>query len=186
MNRVMIDLETLGTQAGCIVATVGAVRFTPEGLRDTLYLRLDIRPQQASGLHLDADTVLWWLKRGEAARAELTRDVCLAPEDALRHLAEWLGREGKVAEVWGNGADFDCVILAALYRHYRLPAPWKYSAHRCYRTVARMAPGVALERVGTHHDALADAISQAEHLLRIWRERPELVTQPLPAREGSA
>jgi len=170
MNRIMLDLETLGTSAGCVVATIGAVRFTPHEILDSIYLRLDIRQQQRDGLHIDADTVLWWLKRDEAARAELTAGDVQRPTQALTALADWMRSAGQVDELWGNGADFDCVILAAMYRQLLSGAflPWRYSAHRCFRTMAALYPQVQMEREGTHHNALDDAISQAKHLQRIW------------------
>lgn len=174
MNRIMLDLETLGTQAGCIVATLGAVRFTGTEITDEIYLRLDIRAQQKAGLHLDADTVLWWLKREDAARAELTATPRMAPREALSRLYEWMHREGKVDELWGNGADFDCGILAALYKHLGEDVPWRYHRHRCYRTMTSLRPEIQIERTGQHHNALDDARDQARHLMRIWQAMVEL------------
>lgn len=169
MNRIMLDLETLGTSAGCVVATIGAVRFTPHGILESKYLRLSIHQQQRDGLHIDADTVLWWMRRDDASRAELTAGDRAMPTQALCQLSDWMLHEGPVDELWGNGADFDCVILAALYRKL-LPGaklPWRYSAHRCFRTMAALYPQVKMEREGTHHNALDDAISQAKHLQRL-------------------
>lgn len=169
MNRVMIDLETLGTRAGSVIATIGAVRFTPERITDRIYLRLDVRAQQEAGMEIDADTVLWWLKREPAAREEIVRPERTAPRDALVMLTGWLTQPGKVEELWGNGADFDCILLDALYRRFGVEVPWRYRAHRCYRTLAALYPLITLKREGTYHNALHDAESQAAHLQEINR-----------------
>jgi exodeoxyribonuclease VIII len=43
--------------------------------------------------------------------------------------------------------------------------PWRHWNDRCYRTVKSLYPDVKLERVGTHHNAVDDAESQARHLI---------------------
>jgi len=69
--------------------------------------------------------------------------------------------------VWGNGADFDLPILAAAYKAAGGPPPWKPYNGRCYRTLKNLAPSIKLERQGTHHQALDDAVCQAKHLIKI-------------------
>jgi hypothetical protein len=71
--------------------------------------------------------------------------------------------------VWGNGASFDCVILGNAYRAVGDEPPWKYFNERCYRTAKAMLPAVPFERIGTHHHALDDAASQAQHLIKMLR-----------------
>jgi exodeoxyribonuclease VIII len=79
----------------------------------------------------------------------------------------FLSRYGEDVKIWGNGASFDNVILANAYRRNDLNIPWKYYNDRCYRTMKSLAPHIKMEREGTHHNALSDAISQANHLIRI-------------------
>ena len=92
---------------------------------------------------------------------------------ALRAFAQFV--KG-AAGVWGNGADFDNPILAAAYRRLNMPLPWGAYAGRCYRTLKSLRPDIRLERQGTHHNALDDAVSQAEHAVRLLR-----ALEPLPA-----
>lgn len=69
--------------------------------------------------------------------------------------------------LWGNGSDFDNVILASAYRSCNLEVPWKFWNNRCYRTVKALRPDIKIHRSGTYHNALDDAVSQAEHLMRM-------------------
>jgi hypothetical protein len=71
-------------------------------------------------------------------------------------------------QIWGNGADFDNVILSSAYRNTGHVTPWGTYKNRCYRTIKSANRHVAMARTGTHHNALDDAKSQAQHLIRIW------------------
>lgn len=87
---------------------------------------------------------------------------------ALAAFADWLASEhGPDVKVWGNGADFDNVILGSAYRRLGKSIPWAFYNSRCYRTVKSLQPGCRIERAGTHHNALDDAKSQALHLMRL-------------------
>lgn len=163
MNRVMIDLEALGSGPTSAIVAIGAARFDCGGIVATLDLAVDAGSALACGMTLDAETLLWWLRQSDAARAQLQRPG-VPLRAALERFAQWLGED---AEVWGNGAAFDNVILAHAYRLCGLPRPWPYRADRCYRTLAALYPQVAMHRVGIAHCARDDAVSQAEHLLRI-------------------
>ncbi len=168
-NRIMIDLETLGTSAGSVIVSIGAVRFDAHKTLDTFYCLLDIEEAQREWrFHIDASTVLWWLKQSEQARAALTSGNREGVASALIKLANFIRLGSEADEVWGNGSDFDNVLLADYYRKIRMPLPWKYTRNRCYRTIA--APHreqFPIRRTGTHHNALDDALDQANHLLAI-------------------
>jgi len=69
--------------------------------------------------------------------------------------------------MWGNGASFDNVILSETYLRLGMKAPWPFWKNKCYRTAKGMYPAVEINRSGTHHNALDDARSQAEHLIAI-------------------
>ena len=75
--------------------------------------------------------------------------------------------------VWGNGATFDNVIIRSAFKAVGLPVPWSFRNDKCYRTVANLLPKErqpALERSGTAHNALDDAITQAVHLQKVYKE----------------
>jgi hypothetical protein len=166
-DHVMIDLETMGTGPDAAIVAIGAVAFDPatERITATHYQLVDLQSAVDLGGQMTCSSVLWWLQQSDAARAELAR-----PGEPLRMalqcLGEWLRRatvEG--VQVWGNGCDFDNVILASAYRRAGMPLPWRWSRNRCYRTVRALHPDVLLARGGVHHNALDDAAHQAQHLM---------------------
>jgi exodeoxyribonuclease VIII len=88
--------------------------------------------------------------------------------EVLNAFTKFIGIEnvGQV-KLWGNGANFDNVILVNAYRRTGIKAPWQFYNDRCYRTIKSMFKRIEMERSGTHHNALDDAKSQADHLVRI-------------------
>ena len=163
MNKIMLDLETMGNGTNAAIIAIGAARFGNGEITDEFYTLVDLSSAVAAGLEMDASTVMWWMKQSDDARKQFERDG-IALKDALKQFAEWIGKD---AEVWGNGAAFDNAILSNAYRKCGIERPWKFWNDRCYRTVKSMHPDVKLVRQGIYHRAVDDAKSQADHLMRI-------------------
>jgi hypothetical protein len=163
-TRVMVDLETLGKRPGAIIFAIGAVKFGDGQILDTFYQRIDPYSCERLGLKMDVDTVLWWLKQSDAARAEVLLPGRPLPE-VLSEFSTWVG--DREAEMWGNGATFDNSLLVAAYECIPLPVPWKFVNDRCFRTARSLHPERPFVRAGTKHNALDDARSQALHLMEI-------------------
>lgn len=177
MKDVMVDLETLGTQASSAVVTIGAVYFDPDSgeLGEEFVMRCtDLNEQVRCGRVIDADTLLWWLDQSKLAQEQTFKGgLADTTVRVLSSFAGFLDLHGSRDEVllWGNGASFDNTILGELYRSMGFKAPWKYSNNRCYRTLKNLGVGPAFteaDRVGTLHNALDDAITQAMHAHRIF------------------
>ena len=167
MNKVMLDLETMGTGPNSAIIAIGAVEFCPDTktLGREFYSTVCLRSSVRRGGVIDADTVMWWLGQEDCARRALVEDV-KSIETALDCFSHWIYR-GEDIEVWGNGAAFDNVILAQAYKRCDLEAPWPFWGDRCYRTLKALNPHIKMDRQGVHHNALDDAISQARHLIDI-------------------
>lgn len=164
----MLDLETLGQTPGSVIVSLGAVRFGRGVVTAEFYQRVDVQSAVDAGLTMDVSTVMWWLKQGDAARAEIGKPgepLALV----LKDFQEWLGWDYR-GELWGNGAAFDNALLDAAYRKLGKKPPWRFSMDRCYRTVKALHPDVAMVREGTHHHALDDARDQALHLMQMLGE----------------
>lgn len=162
--NVMIDLETLGTSAGCAILSIGAQTFRSSKSR-FYYEKIDPKDSRLY-LREDIETLRWWNKQDARMKAEAFSGVQdLLP--VLDDFAAWLKDISKDPDklfVWGNGADFDPPILAAAYERFDRPIPWKPWHALCYRTLKELLPQVkAPPRASASHHALEDAIYQAEH-----------------------
>ena len=100
---------------------------------------------------------------------KLTQAKALSLPDALTEFSNWIP---KGAIVWGNGSDFDNVILKNAYRLVDMPVPWPKFNDRCFRTMKAIFKDVQRpKREGIAHSALDDAIFQATWILKIFEEK---------------
>lgn len=178
-NHIMLDLETMCTGPNAAVVAIGAVIVDVENEGDqAFYRKISLASSVRHGGQIDPETVLWWLQQSEAARAEIVNnDTPMIA--ALISFASWVGAvsDSPTACIWGNGSDFDNVILSNAYFNADLRVPWRYHNNRCYRTVKNLYPHIKPpERQGTHHNALDDARHQAAHLREILKylEQPHV------------
>jgi exodeoxyribonuclease VIII len=167
----MIDLETMGTSNDAAITAIGAVFFDSAGLHNEFYCTVDLADAAKYG-RLDASTVKWWLQQDADAR----REIYLASTplgDALFRFSQFVGPDA--TGVWGFGATFDNVILRSAYKAVDLPCPWHFRNDRCFRTLAAVNRHIEwAPRVGTHHNALDDAKTQALTAIKmLWPSLPQ-------------
>ncbi len=169
-NNVMLDIETMGNNSNSAIVAIGAVKFGEE-VTGKFYSTVSLESSLEAGLQIDADTVMWLMQQGVEARSALSKDtvpLLYALDKFNAWICNTVGREGVV---WGNGATFDNVILSNAYRALGLKRPWHYTADMCYRTLKNLHPEIKLVRQGTFHKADDDAESQANHLIKILKEK---------------
>lgn len=169
MKHVMVDLETLGKGPDAAVFAIGAVRFDETGTGSTFYRTIDLQSAVDHGGVIEPDTVIWWMEQHDAARQALI-DATGDMSDVLADFTQFLNAAA-LDGLWGNGAAFDNAILAQAYRRQGDNPPWQFYKDRCYRTEKAQSPVKIRKRTGTHHNALDDAITQAEHLINIWKHK---------------
>lgn len=169
---IMLDLETFSSKNNAMIVSIGAVTFDPYKGGDALLAGRDlfyrvINPKTAIG-HIDADTVVWWLGQPDGARAALTQEMAsrVSLQQALDDFAAFCD-SFETPVIWGNGSDFDNVVLRNSYEHMGMKAPWSFRNNRCYRTLKALRPDIEFIRTGEAHNALADAFSQAMHAEKI-------------------
>lgn len=170
VKAIMLDLETFDTAGTAVVRTIGAVMFVPElGLGKEFYARLEPGTQQKAGRTVSADTMLWWMMQSQEARGEFANGVEESTSAALAGFAHFVSSCGDNVAIWGNGSDFDNVILGSLYADMGIVRPWSHARNRCFRTLKNLGislppgAGAARSQFGPHHDALADAKFQAHY-----------------------
>lgn len=179
----MLDLETLDTEPGAAVLSIGGVLFDREtkSIGPGIHVRLDLNDQFMRGLTVSASTLRWWFEQSDDARREAMADQ-MNTASALMGLAEFLthgeGGVNKDMKVWGNGAGFDNPILVALYRRFGMEPPWKFWNDRCFRTLKNETKGARTVEPtfeGGRHNAFADAKHQAKWAINMyWGELVEV------------
>jgi hypothetical protein len=169
--NVMLDLETWGTRPGSAIRSIGAVCFDPYSgeLGDEFYCNVSRESCVEAGLKIDASTEAWWAKQSKQAQDALALDQ-VRLEEAVTMFNNWFKRRGVFC--WSQGANFDQPIYDEAARAVGKEAPWKFWDSRCTRTsydIARFNPK-SIKRIGTHHNALEDAIYQAQCVQAAYRK----------------
>lgn len=174
MRDLMLDLETMSTSPKAAVVAIGAVMFDLERgeLGQTFYTSVDLTSCMRVGCHVDGETIAWWLNQNEQARKAITTDTTPLSSALIRFagFVETHGGGEEKVRIWGNGSDFDNVILASAYARVHLNRPWRHYHNRCYRTMRGLYPKLEVPRdENEKHHALADAIYQAQYLIALSR-----------------
>jgi hypothetical protein len=161
LDRVMVDIETLGLDRDSAILSIGAVRFDRTGLGDTFYEVIDQRTCVDAGLNVDLETLDWHLSQGTFNGRELTDGREL--DVAVEYFVEWYGYAD---EVWANSPSFDCEALEYSGDQVGVEMPWHFSDERDMRTIKNLPGAVDVEFDGTEHHALDDAKHQARVVSR--------------------
>jgi hypothetical protein len=169
MTHIMLDLETLSSAPNAVIVAIGACTFEPDKARRTeerQHFYEVIVPSTSKG-EISAKTVQWWAQQPDEVRRVLWQAAASSEFTTLTSF-EWFCRDVSAPIVWGNGASFDNVVLRSAYERNSMDAPWTFRNERCYRTLKNLRPDIPFVSKGVKHNALDDAISQAEHAEAIF------------------
>ena len=162
--RIMLDIETTGITPGCNILSIGATTFfCPQ--RTNFYRGIhwdNLNPDFCN----ETDTMEWWREQEKAVAAAAfggKNTYCQALQDFTNFIHErQRGHSG--LHIYANGAAFDFPILEYAYKAVGLNIPWNYFERQCYSTLKahfQRVPKSWFE--GSKHNALDDAINQANH-----------------------
>ncbi len=192
MDHYSIDLETLDNKPTSAILSIGVQQFDPDTgkLGGNFYKEIDIDSAIRSGT-VSGSKLAWWAQQTDKARRVFGKENKVALATALDELATWLRGKSIAPIVWGNGSVFDITILEHAYRNggVGLAIPWHFTNIRDMRTIvdaADLAPTDWPARNGVHHNALDDAIYQAEVISLCWQrcrssKRPVTLRKQKPA-----
>lgn len=167
-NHIMLDLETFGVSAGSVLRSIGAVVFDPETgqLGDEFYRNICRESCEKLGMTVDPSTVEWWNRQSKEAQDSLKKDP--RPMDEVgKDFCAWFSKNSRghsKVMLWSQGSNFDGILLDRALQLCGLRAPWKFYSAFDTRTAYFMGgfDPFTEKRLGTYHNALADAKHQAK------------------------
>ncbi len=175
-HHLMIDLETMGTNPDAPINSIGGKFFDPATgeMGPEFSKAIDL---ETSGGIIDRKTIKWWAKRSREAQSAIFTDE-IPLDDALLQFREFIDENSGecFVQVWGNGANFDNVILRRSYERQGIPCPWRYHNDRDVRTIVELGNSIgfdvrmAIPFEGVPHNALDDARHQAKQVSAIWQK----------------
>lgn len=183
-SHLMTDIETLDTKETGIILSVAMMSFDPTKGMDTatnrpkayhveLNTNLSIEAQERTGRTMSASTVQWWMQQDAAAQAAAFPPM-QSTTGLLVQATKIFSIVRQADHLWANDPDFDYAFLRNFVEQEHrgiYPIRWPFWKHRSYRTINAFAPPEFDKNecaVGTTHNALDDAISQANVVCALW------------------
>lgn len=176
----MTDIECLDVKSSAAIISIGAVLFDKNGLSNAkFYLPVDIQSSIDAGGTVSGSTLQFWTKQSNEAR-EVFQDKSAVPlKTALTGLKNYVYKtcsSYRNIHMVGNSARFDLGIIENAYHACDLEPFWNPFLERDYRTYKEMneidgkpKPKIVRASGGASasHEALQDAIEQAEHAIAL-------------------
>lgn len=155
MNRLMIDFETLDTDATGIILSAGIVVFseTQENIEGEYY-HFHVGGQIAQGRTMSPETVLWWAETNPEEFRKLCVNGGAKLDDFVRDI-KGLIKEYGIKEIWSRGS-MDFLMLEDIMEESAPP----FWMARDVRTLDSL--GLAKMREN-NHNAYADCINQVRY-----------------------
>lgn len=163
----MLDLETLGTDLDACVVQVGACAFDEEG-KVLERFKSSVKIDDPANGRIDPRTLLWWLQqRDSTMRSVFDQTVAVPVQDSLEALTRFADA-ARTEQTWACDPTFDLAILRRRYAGTSLAEPsfLNFRRERSCRTVWQAMKDCRLATVKPDvlHDALADAVAQAQNV----------------------
>lgn len=178
------DIETFDTKETAKVASLSLVTVDLLKLEVTDHLYATIRCDEQHDRTMSKSTIEFWRKQKEEspeAWAELfdNPSKMISLEDALKQVQYYIEEKtptGTIAQVMGNGSEFDNVVLTNCFEQFDMDVPWCFRGNQSLRTAVLLGQLIAgadprrdVEFKGTRHHALHDARHEAECLIEIFK-----------------
>lgn len=178
MKHIMIDIETMSSQANAAIISIGLAEFDPKSGEITrqLEVRNTFEAQQTEGRHFSPDTVEWWLRQSrDAQQALLAKPRHDTAKGMMAAVSAWI-LEAHSSQwergLWAKGPTFDLKLMRHHYEELALPCPWHFSREYCVRTMLMIAKANGWDDIlamepEVAHGALSDAIHQAVQVMAV-------------------
>ncbi|URC22615.1 3' exoribonuclease [Serratia phage vB_SmaM-Kashira] len=188
-NHLMLDIETLDLKPTAAVLSIAATLFDPltGELGESFNKQINLKSCTDLGLTVDPSTIMWWMEQSKEAqdafkgnnKAQSLSEVLVDFHNWVNLSRSYLLSDGESSDfcVWGNGKDFDCVIVENAYRaagikHLR---PWAFWETMDVRTLVQLGvmagthnfKKMALDNFkGVKHNALDDVQNQIKYVVQ--------------------
>ncbi len=164
-TRIVLDLETYSSKPNAAIASIGAVKFQVSEkfeILDTFYVNIEQASNKEINRMYEKGVLDWWKNQNIEVKKSLLTDQKHI-EESIITFKNWCESD---AIYYSQGSAFDFPILQSSMDALNITYPWKYWNVRCCRTIF-LETGFKVNRDKNHHNALSDAIAQAELLNNI-------------------
>jgi hypothetical protein len=166
-----IDIETLGVTQDAVIIQIGVVEFNTDtmSIGDGLVFYPDLEEQYKARRSVDIDALKWWTKTNPALLGDILNSKTINHSEVRARLIDVMIL---ARSYWFKHPAFDLTILDSMYS---LNTSLCDSGHGAYRKITKDVHTLTSslkvkppEFVGVRHDALADAIHQAQWVIKCF------------------
>jgi hypothetical protein len=152
MKDIMVDIETMANGSNAAIVQIAALQFdrnTGKISSHEFKINVDLQSCLDTGLHVNGDTVKFWMTKTDAQRRNLYEPKPEHIMKALSDFSNWMERRAKDADmskadmdIWSRSPRFDLGILKDAYNKCNLNQPWNFRNEMCVRTIEAFMPDV--------------------------------------------
>ncbi len=166
----MLDLETLGHNSDAAIIQIGSCIFNKTNILAKLRVNINWEDALKYG-KVTASTLKWWMSQSDEARNSVTleKETSLSACNIFTGFCGAYQNKYRIDHFWSH-ASFDFPIFTNLCKNLGLLNPIDFRKCRDLRTMDALFPIDWPERTGIHHDALDDAVYQANCLQMQFKE----------------
>lgn len=183
LAHVVLDLETLGVENNARIISIGAVGLNT-GLQVIGYFYMPVKLDDLLGYHfsVDVSTFNWWMQQSRDARDALNLVGGFNIKSAISYFCEWLGVNSLESDkstpklqtkLWGNGPEFDNIILKNAFACTSTTWPFAYNSAQSLRTIRYINDTLDLDvefpEPYIKHHALYDAEAEAIYFQNVMK-----------------
>ncbi len=166
-KNLMIDLETFSQGSHALIVQIGAVIFTKaEGILQKFEANIRYSNGECRDFELDYDTIKFWLMQDKSVIDSLFR------ETVTLNYALNLFKELKADHFWSKSTPFDFPILDHAFAVHDIKSNINFRHVHDMRDIYGFNPEYAKpEKHLGRHNALADAVAQADYVIDWMRNK---------------
>ena len=167
--HVALDLETASLDSNAAIVQLAAVTSRDHAMDNEFNERISLVSNETAGRHISKETMEWWnTQDSELRRHVFGGNMVLGEVMAMFHHWATEISDGDLSRIilWGNGTEFDNVILQNAFEQFAT-WPFHYRAAQHMRTLMMTVPPERQETWhirfaaenpdNIQHDALCDA-----------------------------
>lgn len=170
-DAISLDLETLGTDPGDAILSIGMVAFNIKtGYKGhSFYCSFDEQEWLDAGYTARESTRKWWANPSLDKARQMLHTNRMTMKEGLQSALNWVGRRNSQNGLWSRGYMDETMLKLAVRKELGIEDPWHYQAASDARTLlttlGRIAPlaDIGAPRFhGIPHYALDDADHEAD------------------------
>ena len=181
--HVVLDLETLSVDSNAKIISIGAVSLSDQlNITGYFYIPVKLGKLISDSFTVDVPTFNWWIQQSRNAIDALNLIDGFSITQAITQFCVWLGvhplglnkNTPKIqTKLWGNGPEFDNIILKNAFDCTGTVWPFAYNSAQSLRTIRYINDTLDLDagfpEPYIKHHALYDAEAEAIYFQNVMK-----------------